>query len=1182
MKEFKRVLASLLAAAVLVVAMPMIAAPTTVSAAEDILFGIGSFEDATLTGWQEGGAGEATIDTSVYHSGTASLKLDRTALSEDDTDSVHITQSKENDCGYYLPVSPNTHYTVTFWYKVSVGAQLYFDFHGFADVESAIADEASGYTYGVCTKNVSTSQDWTEVSFSFLTSDNVNLLRIAVANNGYSGIVWVDDMTMSVHEHVDVDGDNECDMELAVFGGDRSTVCGGIVDESVVSNEIVIGSFEGTHGWLMEGTGSSVSSAATYRGIGALRLARETGSCYARKLVGLEANTVYVLSYRYSTSVATTLPLYAHGYDSAASTNLGGKSLKVTYDNTNGAWKQATVLFKTDSDAMTNVQFQFINNTDGATAYVDDVVLTKHVHNDANNNGFCDATEIHMIAANTVDACPEEYNRELINDGSFEQASLVSNWGGKGSVSTAYARTGSQSLMLPAPVGGSTQLATYTAYNIVGGETYRFSFWVYNPNTSGDVRLSYAQFTSNWKEPETTYDLFPTGNTGGAWKLISIDVHAKENTGIFQFTVNTSENSNGAAYVDDMSLVHIGDMSMPTETVEGNLHKNPGLDYSRTLNFTTLGNSYISGGVAHIEITKGLNSYLQSAEIAVEADSIYTLSFWVKVVNADALRFNLYMTAAGTKALPGWKDYALSSSVTANTDGWVKQTVSFSTHTAGRIAIGYRNYDTTGTTGSIYIDNISLVRSHVPADHNGDYSLQSSLKGKNMLSAGAFDTAAGWNFVNNTGNEAEEVVNKVAVIRPGYKEGVANPDYISSYGVNSALTPGKWYQVSFWMYIVPGSNLKVDVFVSGGSEGWNQKSISCATGKWVRVCRYFEAKAASSNVYIGFRDTSTGAAVSGSFYIDDVSIIETDAIKFTGTQATLNEQIYLDYHFQVPTVLVENGYLTGANINLTIDGKTQTVPFASATAVSNDGVMSVYSAPVAVVAAQMANTITTELDLADSVDRSVVLYDNRYTGYAAPDYSVKQNADGVIAGSATDAEKAAAKAMLNYGTHAQYYFLSDDGGDFAEAPLFANAALADADRFDKSETEVFRAQINNLDGYAISKTGSSDDFVGYSLVHKTTTSVRFFVKSADTVITIDGVAQTLKAHKNGYYYAEIADVKAVNLDAAHTVVIDGSLTINNISICSVARTVINNSAKSVNFRNLMIGLVLYAQAVDKL
>lgn len=46
--------------------------------------------------------------------------------------------------------------------------------------------------------------------------------------------------------------------------------------------------------------------------------------------------------------------------------------------------------------------------------------------------------------------------------------------------------------------------------------------------------------------------------------------------------------------------------------------------------------------------------------------------------------------------------------------------------------------------------------------------------------------------------------------------------------------------------------------------------------------------------------------------------------------------------------------------------------------------------------------------------------------------------------------------------------------------------------------------------------------------------------------------------------------------------IGDSLTIGNISICSVARTVINNEAKSVNFRNLMIGLVLYAQAVDQL
>lgn len=148
---------------------------------------------------------------------------------------------------------------------------------------------------------------------------------------------------MTAHEHIDTDGDNECDMELAVFGGDRSTVCGGTVDETVVSNEIVIGSFEGTHGWVMEGTGSSVSSASTYRGIGALRLARETGSCYARKLISLEANTVYILSYRYSTSAATTLQAYAYGYDSAASTNLGGKSLKVTYDNTSGAWKQATI-----------------------------------------------------------------------------------------------------------------------------------------------------------------------------------------------------------------------------------------------------------------------------------------------------------------------------------------------------------------------------------------------------------------------------------------------------------------------------------------------------------------------------------------------------------------------------------------------------------------------------------------------------------------------------------------------------------------------------------------------------------------------------------------------------------------------------------------------------------------------
>lgn len=143
--------------------------------------------------------------------------------------------------------------------------------------------------------------------------------------------------------------------------------------------------------------------------------------------------------------------------------------------------------------------------------------------------------------------------------------------------------------------------------------------------------------------------------------------------------------------------------------------------------------------------------------------------------------------------------------------------------------------------------------------------------------------------------------------------------------------------------------------------------------------------------------------------------------------------------------------------------------------------MSVYSAPITVVAAQMADAITAELALASNVDRSVVLYDNKYTGYDAPDYSVKQNADAVIAGSATDAEKAAAKAMLNYGTHAQYYFLSDDGGDFAEAPLFSNAALEDADRLTRARLRI--------------------------------SGRRLLRRYADTTVTIDGVQQELKAHK---------------------------------------------------------------------
>ena len=1181
-KHSKVVMALFSVIAMLFAAVPMVATPV-VAGTEDLLLGIGSFEDETMTGWQVGAAGEVSVDHAVYHSGTASLKLDRTAMATDDTTSVHITQSKENDCAYYLPVMPNTQYTVSLWYKVNVGAQLYFDFDGYADAAAAMADERSGYVYGVAAQNVDGDRDWTQLTFSFLTSENVNLLKISVANNGYSGIAWVDDVTMSEHQHTDSNSDNYCDMTMAIFGGDRNTTCGAVIDSSVVSHEIVIGDFEGTHGWIAEGTGSSVSSNNTMRGTGALELARSSGACYARKLVSLEPNTVYVLSYWYNTTADTTLQAYAYGYDSACTTNLGGKSLKVTYNNTWGIWTQASVVFKTDSDAMTNVQFQFINQTDGETAYVDQVTISKHTHNDENGNGFCDATEIHCIAGKTVESCPEKFNQELIGDPSFENASLIGNWGGKGSVTASYARTGNQSLLLPAPVDGSTQLATYTAYNIVAGETYRLSYWVYNPGTVGNVRLSYTQFSisgGSWVSKGSLYDLYMVGNTGNDWKLVSIDILAKEDVSIFQFSVNVSTAGKVAAYIDDMSLVHIGNMSMVDETVEGNLHYNPSSDAGTSTSFTTFGNAYLSAGVAQLAVTQGVKTYIQTPSITVEADAIYTLTFWAKAIDVDKASFNVYMTGSGG-TLRGWIDYALGQdqTITGDTDGWVKKTISFTTRKAGWIAIGYRNYDTTGTTGTIYLDNFSLVRSHVPANHGGDYLMPSSLSDSNLLAAGSFDSITYWNIGNNSGIGVDEVVDGVAVIRPGYKEGVANPDYLQSNHTASALTAGKWYQISFWTYIVPDSNLKVDLFLSGGGAGgWKQKTIPCETGKWVRVCRYFEAKA-DEKVYIGFRDTSTGAAVSGAFYIDDVAICELNSIKFTGTQATLSEQIHLNYHFQMPKALVESGYFANANIRLTVAGKTQTVSFASATAVSSDDTTNTYYVPVTVPAAQMAESITAELEL-NGGDRSTVMYDGAAT-YSAPTFSVKQNADEVIA-SGTAAEAAAAKAMLNYGTMAQYYFLSDDGGDFANPPLFANSSLVDADRFDKSETEAFQSLVGDLSGFAANYSGSNSDFVGYTLIHKDTTSVRFFVKSADTKVTIDGVVQTLKAHKNGYYYAEIANIKAVDLDATHTLVIGNTLTVSNVGVCSVAKTVIEDNTKSVNFRNMMIALILYAQAVDQL
>ncbi|MBQ3133862.1 MAG: hypothetical protein IJC17_06295 [Clostridia bacterium] len=366
-------------------------------------------------------------------------------------------------------------------------------------------------------------------------------------------------------------------------------------------------------------------------------------------------------------------------------------------------------------------------------------------------------------------------------------------------------------------------------------------------------------------------------------------------------------------------------------------------------------------------------------------------------------------------------------------------------HTYGEEGNCTKSYLNIGTTGANGNSNIAALLTDCPAvkplPENGDLmygcgSFNGSLNGTGALVSSSKIT---YDAAVDAGNDPNSGSAKLDCTTAGWNgrltrivHPVAGQAYELVFKYRISDAEGNTYS--------PAEAGLGTTFHTNGTSGtarwvnWYINAVTDIGNGWYQFRRVFRHDDASMDFYIHLMaSTWTGYYL----HIDDLAVINhvhalddngacTDTIytrvsgtngtaacdhvediaKFTGATATLSDVIKLNLHLKTN--------MDAANLTVKLD-ETQYANNKSQaavgyelplTATATDGV---YTAEVLFPAKNMADVITAKIM-------------NGETEMDTISYSIKEYAMAVVNGEYTDAEKATAKAMLNYGASAQTYF----------------------------------------------------------------------------------------------------------------------------------------------------------------
>lgn len=287
-----------------------------------------------------------------------------------------------------------------------------------------------------------------------------------------------------------------------------------------------------------------------------------------------------------------------------------------------------------------------------------------------------------------------------------------------------------------------------------------------------------------------------------------------------------------------------------------------------------------------------------------------------------------------------------------------------------------------------------------------------------------------------------------------------------------------------------------------------------------------------------------------------------------GYSLSLNGNIGVNFFMELDESVLSD---SGAYMQFTLpDGNVSEIPVSDAELRNLNG-KDYYVFPCEVAAKEMTADITAQIVFSDGSRGEEFVF------------TVKQYADHILEHSDENEEYAKAaelvKTMLNYGAKAQQYFEYN-------TQLLANEGLTDEEK----SVEAVTAEM--LEAYKNTDIQQNDlavfEGANLSLVSQTTLRLYFTVdeSKADSVVYSCG-GETLEPVKHGnYYYVEITDISADNLDTEYVITLsDGTDTLNvSYSVLAYCYNVLSrpvSAARTQELKDLLAALYLYNVQADK-
>ncbi len=517
------------------------------------------------------------------------------------------------------------------------------------------------------------------------------------------------------------------------------------------------GNFEqGDQKWefLLQGSGSySVESDANGQYIKGV-LGAGGGQIYAySQQVPVKPDYIYTISYKIKVTPDNTQNLAAYGAITTIQEFSGGKATgyaqSSTARNQTNGWETVTFEFTTSSTAEAiRIDIMYANNP-GTVCWDDFSIVEKEAYEPV----LLDAGYDH---GGTEDTANEN---NLIPNSTFD-GGVIQGWSPKEGI--AAFRTENEN-------GGVVQFnakpGSYLQSNemaVEGSSEYQLTYYVKVEDADNLEFISYFFTTpsSGWKDFLTSR---VSANTDGQWLQVQVKFATPElpegAKGFVGFksvhtqtceTQKTGQDSdctcNGTAviYLDDISLIRlgtvedVGDGKTSDDSVLYNgtfdrYFSDPKTVDGWSLNpFNPNHNTYIQSEVAQngnaIAMNATGHSYIYAADFTVEPGNIYLLSYYVKIDEANGLKFAPYMNDSNYKG--GWWLDDAAQPLYDVTDGWVKITGAVSIpesvgnnerNPENKVQLGFQVYEGSGV---IYLDDVSFVKTDVDADNaNLDFSL---------------------------------------------------------------------------------------------------------------------------------------------------------------------------------------------------------------------------------------------------------------------------------------------------------------------------------------------------------------------------------------------------------------------------------------------------------------------------